>query len=276
MAHRKAVLAHLRRRDRRASFRCSWWSARTSFRSTTSRSSTCWCARRKARRSRDHGRWPNASRATSAPLPGVSHTLMTAGGGADESVNNAAIYVKLSDIDQRTLSQQQMMQKARDLLKNYPADCAPAWNSSAPGAEPEQRRRAVLHSRARSRQARRILGRTAGEDEDDPHRWSMPTRRWSAASRKCASKSTASAPPTWACPSRISPGPEHPGRRPDCVHLPIRAKNSTMSRLRAGGVPHQRRRALAPLTVPSTKGARCGSIKWFAFSRAQGLRRSTA
>ena len=34
-------------------------------------------------------------------LPGVTHTLATVGGGADRSVNNAAVYVKLSDIDQR-------------------------------------------------------------------------------------------------------------------------------------------------------------------------------
>jgi HAE1 family hydrophobic/amphiphilic exporter-1 len=53
-------------------------------------------------------------------IPGVVHTLMTAGGSADKSVNSASIYVKLSDIDQRTLSQQQIMQKARDLLKHYP------------------------------------------------------------------------------------------------------------------------------------------------------------
>jgi len=55
-------------------------------------------------------------------LPGVAHTLMTAGGSADKSVNNASIYVKLTDIDQRTLSQQQMMQRTRDLMKKYPRE----------------------------------------------------------------------------------------------------------------------------------------------------------
>src|ERR1039458_2315713 len=44
-------------------------------------------------------------------LPGVAHTLMTAGGSADKSVNNAVIYVKLTDIDQRQVSQQQLMQR---------------------------------------------------------------------------------------------------------------------------------------------------------------------
>ena len=55
-------------------------------------------------------------------LPGVVHTLATVGGGADRSVNNASIYVKLSDIDQRTLSQQELMQRTRELLKSLPAE----------------------------------------------------------------------------------------------------------------------------------------------------------
>ncbi|HMC61293.1 MAG TPA: efflux RND transporter permease subunit, partial [Candidatus Solibacter sp.] len=50
-------------------------------------------------------------------MPGVAHTLMTAGGSADRSVNNASIYVKLTDIEQRTASQQQLMQRARELAK---------------------------------------------------------------------------------------------------------------------------------------------------------------
>ena len=55
-------------------------------------------------------------------LPGVAHTLMTAGGSADKSVNGAAIYVKLTDIDQRTITQQQLMQRTRDLMKKYPQE----------------------------------------------------------------------------------------------------------------------------------------------------------
>ena len=55
-------------------------------------------------------------------LPGVEHTLLTAGGGADKSVNNASIYVKLTDVDQRQVSQQQLMQQTRALLKQYPAE----------------------------------------------------------------------------------------------------------------------------------------------------------
>jgi hydrophobic/amphiphilic exporter-1 (mainly G- bacteria), HAE1 family len=55
-------------------------------------------------------------------LPGVTHTLATVGGGADKSVNNSSVYVKLSDIDQRAISQQQLMQKTRDLLRTFPAE----------------------------------------------------------------------------------------------------------------------------------------------------------
>ncbi|MCU1257655.1 MAG: acriflavin resistance protein [Bryobacterales bacterium] len=55
-------------------------------------------------------------------LPGVEHTLLTDGGGADKSVNNASIYVKLTDIDQRQITQQQLMQQTRALLKQYPKE----------------------------------------------------------------------------------------------------------------------------------------------------------
>jgi HAE1 family hydrophobic/amphiphilic exporter-1 len=55
-------------------------------------------------------------------LPGVADTLMTAGNGADRSVNNATIYVKLADIDQRSASQGNLIQQTRALLKHYPAD----------------------------------------------------------------------------------------------------------------------------------------------------------
>src|SRR6516164_7009209 len=55
-------------------------------------------------------------------LPGVSHTLATVGGGADKSVNNASVYVKLTDIDQRPLSQQDLMQRTRALLKTFPPE----------------------------------------------------------------------------------------------------------------------------------------------------------
>ena len=55
-------------------------------------------------------------------LPGVMHTLATAGGGTDRSVNNATTFVKLVDMDQRKLTQQQLMQRVRDMLRQYPPE----------------------------------------------------------------------------------------------------------------------------------------------------------
>jgi hydrophobic/amphiphilic exporter-1 (mainly G- bacteria), HAE1 family len=55
-------------------------------------------------------------------LPGVLHTLATAGGGTDRSVNNATTFVKLVDMDQRKQTQQQLMQRVRDVLKQYPPE----------------------------------------------------------------------------------------------------------------------------------------------------------
>jgi HAE1 family hydrophobic/amphiphilic exporter-1 len=55
-------------------------------------------------------------------LPGVESTLMTDGGSADGSVNNGSIYVKLTAIGQRNLSQQDVMQRTRALLHSLPQD----------------------------------------------------------------------------------------------------------------------------------------------------------
>ncbi len=55
-------------------------------------------------------------------LPGVLNTLMTAGGGADQAVNSASIYVKLTDTDFRKESQQQLMVRVRNMLKAYPKE----------------------------------------------------------------------------------------------------------------------------------------------------------
>ncbi len=55
-------------------------------------------------------------------MPGVAHTLTTAGGTADRSANNSTIYVKLTDIDQRSVSQIETMQRTRQLLKKYPPE----------------------------------------------------------------------------------------------------------------------------------------------------------
>jgi len=53
-------------------------------------------------------------------LPGVESTLMTDGSTADGSVNNASIYVKLTDLNQRSASQQDLMQRTRALLRSIP------------------------------------------------------------------------------------------------------------------------------------------------------------
>jgi hydrophobic/amphiphilic exporter-1 (mainly G- bacteria), HAE1 family len=55
-------------------------------------------------------------------MPGVSHTLATVGNSADKSVNNASVYVKLSDIDERQVSQQELMQRTRSLMKSFPPE----------------------------------------------------------------------------------------------------------------------------------------------------------
>ena len=55
-------------------------------------------------------------------LPGVTDTLVTIGGGQQQVVNIAAVYVKLAPLDERDLSQNALMGKARELLQKYPGD----------------------------------------------------------------------------------------------------------------------------------------------------------
>jgi HAE1 family hydrophobic/amphiphilic exporter-1 len=55
-------------------------------------------------------------------IPGVTDTLVTIGGGQQELVNNAAIYVKLAPLDERDASQDDLMGRARELLQKYPAE----------------------------------------------------------------------------------------------------------------------------------------------------------
>jgi hydrophobe/amphiphile efflux-1 (HAE1) family protein len=58
-------------------------------------------------------------------LPGIVDTLTTIGGGQQEQVNVASIYVKLRPIEERNISQQELMVRARSevlakYLKEYP------------------------------------------------------------------------------------------------------------------------------------------------------------
>jgi HAE1 family hydrophobic/amphiphilic exporter-1 len=55
-------------------------------------------------------------------LPGVEATLTTIGGGQQELVNSASIYIKLAEIKDRAETQEKLMVRARELLKNYPKE----------------------------------------------------------------------------------------------------------------------------------------------------------
>ncbi|HEY0323372.1 MAG TPA: efflux RND transporter permease subunit [Pyrinomonadaceae bacterium] len=55
-------------------------------------------------------------------LPGVIDTLVTIGGGQQQLVNSASIYVKLKDIKDRDQTQDYLMVEARKLLQNYPKE----------------------------------------------------------------------------------------------------------------------------------------------------------
>ena len=55
-------------------------------------------------------------------LPGVEATLTTIGGGQQQLVNSASIYIKLAPIKDRALTQEKLMVRARELLKNYPKE----------------------------------------------------------------------------------------------------------------------------------------------------------
>jgi HAE1 family hydrophobic/amphiphilic exporter-1 len=55
-------------------------------------------------------------------LPGVTDTLVTIGGGQEQLVNSANIYVKLADIHDREQSQVELMEQSRQLLDKYPKE----------------------------------------------------------------------------------------------------------------------------------------------------------
>ncbi len=53
-------------------------------------------------------------------FPDVTDTLATVGGGQDQVVNSGSLYVKLTDMKQRSKSQQTMMSEAREIVAQYP------------------------------------------------------------------------------------------------------------------------------------------------------------
>ena len=55
-------------------------------------------------------------------FPGISDTLITIGGGQQQQVNSASIYIKLVPIEERRQTQENYMVEARKLLANYPPE----------------------------------------------------------------------------------------------------------------------------------------------------------
>jgi HAE1 family hydrophobic/amphiphilic exporter-1 len=55
-------------------------------------------------------------------LDGVTDTLVTIGGGQQQTVNLASIYVRLKPIEERSKDQNTLMLESRELLKNYPQE----------------------------------------------------------------------------------------------------------------------------------------------------------
>ncbi|MDQ3651324.1 MAG: efflux RND transporter permease subunit [Acidobacteriota bacterium] len=55
-------------------------------------------------------------------IDGVTDTLSTIGGGQQQLVNSATIYVKLKPIEERDLSQTDLMERARGVLQKYPKE----------------------------------------------------------------------------------------------------------------------------------------------------------
>ncbi|MEA2176043.1 MAG: hydrophobic/amphiphilic exporter (mainly bacteria), family [Blastocatellia bacterium] len=55
-------------------------------------------------------------------LDGVTDTLVTIGGGQQQTVNLASIYVRLKPIEERNKDQNTLMLESRELLKNYPQE----------------------------------------------------------------------------------------------------------------------------------------------------------
>ena len=75
---------------------------------------------------------------------------MTDGGSADASVNNASIYVKLTDLDSAAVTQSELMQRRAQLLKKYPPEIHTGVELVNDGRrQPEQRRQSSTTFRDR-------------------------------------------------------------------------------------------------------------------------------
>ncbi len=141
-----------------------------------------------------------------AELPGVTDTLVTIGGGQQEQVNIASIYVKLAPIEERDQSQDELMVAARDLLRQVPAGLAhqrPAGGGHLRRRLP-QRRHPVRHRRPRLAEAHGVFRPPARKDEDHPGRGGRRLFARQRQARGARRRSTARAPRTWACASATS------------------------------------------------------------------------
>jgi hydrophobic/amphiphilic exporter-1 (mainly G- bacteria), HAE1 family len=137
-------------------------------------------------------------------MPGVTDTLVTVGGGQQQVVNAGSIYVKLSDIKDRSKSQETMMADTRELLKR-------------PEMNPEQLRTAAQQVAAFSGGGFRnanVQYLIAGPDLKKLEEYSskllekmksipdaMSIQHLSAVNQKSGSKSIGQRRPIWACGS---------------------------------------------------------------------------
>jgi HAE1 family hydrophobic/amphiphilic exporter-1 len=67
-------------------------------------------------------------------LPGVTDTLTSVGTATDRAVNRASIYVKLTPVEQRQKSQQEIALQTRDILARYPSDLRTSIGQANAGA----------------------------------------------------------------------------------------------------------------------------------------------
>ena len=67
-------------------------------------------------------------------LPGVTDTLTSVGSSADRAVNRGSIYVKLTPLEQRSISQQDLALKTREIIARYPSDLRTSIGKANAGA----------------------------------------------------------------------------------------------------------------------------------------------
>ena len=112
-------------------------------------------------------------------MPGVAHTLVTVGGGSDQTVNNASVYVKLVDIDQRQLSQQEFMERTSHVLSLISRNVGVAFATSGPKNALEH----VYFSRLGDQKVLAVVVTKSGLVRDRMLRMDLPQADLDAAAR---------------------------------------------------------------------------------------------